>query len=208
MTEKDDAWVDVAWGDIDWDKQGLARGDAEWIDGGKRFLWTSERDGWRHVYSISRDGKDVKCVTAGDFDVAAVETVDVNGGWIYFLASPDNPTQRYLYRSRIDGAGKLERVSPADKAGTHGYLISPGAAFAVHTYSNFTTAPLTEIVRLPQHESVRVIYDNKALQDRVAKLKQGPNEFFRVDVGDGLKLDGWMIKPPDFDPGKKYPVLF
>lgn len=208
MTEKDDAWVDVAWGDIDWDKQGLARGDAEWIDGGKRFLWTSERDGWRHVYSISRDGKDVKCVTAGDFDVAAVETVDANGGWIYFLASPDNPTQRYLYRSRLDATGKPERVSPADKAGTHGYLISPGAGFAVHTYSNFTTAPLTEIVRLPQHESVRVIYDNKALQDRVAKLKQGPNEFFRVDVGDGLKLDGWMIKPPDFDPDKKYPVLF
>jgi len=208
MTEKDDAWVDVAWGDIDWDKQGLARGDAEWIDGGKRFLWTSERDGWRHVYSISRDGKDVKCVTAGDFDVAAVEKVDGNSGWVYFLASPENPTQRYLYRSRLDGTGEPERVSPADKAGTHGYLISPGAGFAVHTYSNFTTAPLTEIVRLPQHETVRIIYDNKALQDRVAKLKQGPSEFFRVDVGDELKLDGWMIKPPDFDPGKKYPVLF
>ena len=65
LTEKDDTWVDIAWGDIDWDKNGLARGDAEWIDAGKRFLWASERDGWRHIYSVSRDGKDVKTVTPG-----------------------------------------------------------------------------------------------------------------------------------------------
>ena len=65
LTEKDDAWVDIAWGDIDWDKTGLARGDVEWIDNGKRFLWASERDGWRHIYSVSRDGREVKVVTAG-----------------------------------------------------------------------------------------------------------------------------------------------
>lgn len=212
MTEKDDAWVDVAWGNIDWDKHGLARGDAEWIDGGKRFLWTSERDGWRHVYSISRDGKDARCITPGAYDVAAIEAVDTAGGWIYFLASPENPTQRYLYRTRLDGAGVAaqnpERVSPAEKAGTHGYLISPGGNTAIHTYSNFTTAPVTEVVRLPQHTVVRTLFDNKALQERVAKLKQCPSEFFRVDAGEGLQLDGWMIKPPDFDPQKRYPVLF
>ena len=56
LTEKDEAWVDVAWGDIDWDRTGIARGDVEWIDQGKRFLWASERDGWRHIYSVSRDG--------------------------------------------------------------------------------------------------------------------------------------------------------
>ena len=66
LTEKDEAWVDVAWGDLDWDKTGLARGDVEWIDGGKRFLWTSERDGWRHIYSVSRDGSDVKNITPGE----------------------------------------------------------------------------------------------------------------------------------------------
>ena len=76
LTEKDETWVDVAWGDIDWDKTGLARGDVEWIDGGKRFLWASERDGWRHIYSVSRDGNDVKCITPGNFDVISVEKVD------------------------------------------------------------------------------------------------------------------------------------
>jgi len=94
MIEKDDAWVDVDWGDLDWDKQGLARGDVEWIDGGKRFLWTSERDGWRHVYSISRDGKSVRSITPGNYDVIGVDSVDLQGGWLYFSASPANATQR------------------------------------------------------------------------------------------------------------------
>ncbi|HXM34097.1 MAG TPA: DPP IV N-terminal domain-containing protein, partial [Pyrinomonadaceae bacterium] len=170
MTEKDDTWIDVAWGDIDWDKHGLARGDVEWIDGGSRFLWTSERDGWRHVFSISRDGKDVKCITAGNYDVIGVEKADNAGGWLYFLSSPDNATQRYLYRTRLDGTGHAERVSPAVKAGTHGYLISPRAEFAIHTYSTFKTAPITEIVRLPQHTQLRTLFDNKELQDRVTKL--------------------------------------
>lgn len=208
MTEKDDTWVDVAWGDIDWDKHGLARGDVEWIDGGKRFLWASERDGWRHVFSISRDGKDVRPVTNGDYDVIGVEKADEQSGWLYITASPDNATQRYLYRTRLDGSGQAERVSPANQSGSHGYLISPRANLAIHTYSNFNTPPVTEIVRLPQQEVVRTLIDNKALRDRLAKLRNIPPEFFRVDVGEGVQLDGWMIKPPDFDPQKHYPVLF
>ena len=159
LTEKDDAWVDIAWGDIDWDKTGLARGDVEWIDNGKRFLWASERDGWRHIYSVSRDGRDVKVVTAGNYDVISVELVDSKNGWIYFLASPDNATQRYLYRVRIDG-GKEERLSPASATGTHGYQISPRGDVAIHTFSTFNHVLVTDVVRLPQHSSVRTLIDN------------------------------------------------
>ncbi len=208
FTEKDDAWVDIAWGSIDWDKRGLARGDVEWIDGGKRFLWTSERDGWRHIYSISRDGKDVKCITPGDYDLLGVESVDVTGGWLYFSASPENPTQKYLFRTRLDGTGKAERLSPAQSPGTHGYLIAPRGQMAVHTYSTFTKVPITEIVRLPDHATVRVLIDNRDLQDRLAKLKPVQSEFFRVDVGEGVQLDGWIIKPPNFNANQRYPVLF
>jgi len=207
LTEKDDAWVDIAWGDIDWDKTGLARGDVEWIDSGKRFLWASERDGWRHIYSVSRDGRDVKVVTAGNYDVISVELVDSKNGWIYFLASPDNATQRYLYRVRIDG-GKEERLSPASATGTHGYQISPRGDVAIHTFSTFNHVPVTDVVRLPQHSSVRTLIDNHETQDRLAKLKPTATEFFKVDIGDGVQLDGWMIKPPDFDNQKRYPVLF
>jgi len=208
LTEKDDAWVDTAWGDIDWDKSGLARGDVEWIDSGKRFLWASERDGWRHIYSVSRDGSNVKNITPGNYDVISVERVDAQNGWLYFLASPENATQRYLYRVRIDGAGKEERLTPANVPGVHSYNISPRGDFAIHSYSSFDKVPVTEIVRLPQHAVARTLIDNKQTQDRLAQLKQTRSEFFKVDIGDGVQLDGWMIKPHDFDPQKRYPVLF
>src|SRR6185369_16994447 len=208
LTEKDDAWVDVSWGDIDWDKTGLARGDVEWIDNGKRFLWASERDGWRHIYSISRDGSDVKLITPGNYDVISVERVDAQNGWMYFAASPQNATQRYLYRVRVDGTGKEERLTPASANGSHNYDVSPRGDYAIHVFSTFNTVPVTEIVRLPQHEVVRTLIDNHAVQERLAKLKPAATEFFKVDIGDGVQLDGWMIKPPNFDPQKHYPVLF
>jgi len=208
LTEKDDTWVDIAWGDIDWDKNGLARGDAEWIEGGKRFLWASERDGWRHIYSVSRDGKEVKPITPGNYDVISVEFVDQKAGWMYFIASPENATQRYLYRVRVDGTGKEERLTPASLAGTNGYNISPRGDVAIHIYTTFNRVPATDIVKLPQHSAVRSLIDNKEVQDRLAKLKPSASEFFKVDIGEGVQLDGWMIKPPDFDAQKHYPVLF
>jgi dipeptidyl-peptidase 4 len=208
LTEKDEAWVDIAWGDIDWDKTGIARGDVEWIDGGKRFLWASERDGWRHIYSVSRDGRDVKSITPGNYDVITVERVDTVNGYVYFLASPENATQRYLYRVRVDGAGKEERLTPASAPGIHSYNISPRGEFAIHFYSTFNTVPVTDVVRLPQHTVARTMIDNREVQERIAKLKQTPSEFFQVDIGEGVKLDGWMMKPHDFDPQKRYPVIF
>ena len=208
LTEKDEAWVDISWGDIDWDTIGLARGDVEWIDNGKRFLWASERDGWRHIYSISRDGSDAKVITPGNYDVITVVRVDARNGWLYFLASPENATQRYLYRVRIDGSGKEERLTPASAPGVHAYNVSPDGQFAIHYYSTFNKVPVTEVVRLPQHEVARTLIDNREVQERLGKLKPTATEFFKVDIGDGVQLDGWMIKPPDFDPQKKYPVLF
>ncbi|MBC8030297.1 MAG: S9 family peptidase [Pyrinomonadaceae bacterium] len=208
LTEKDDAWVDISWGDLDWNKTGLGRGDVEWIDGGKRFLWASERDGWRHIYAVSRDGRNVKDITPGAFDVINVEKVDTANNWIYFEASPTNATQRYLYRAPLACLSKMERITPASIGGSHTYNISPRGDLAIHVSSSFMKAPKTEIVRLPGHEVVRSLIDNREVQEGLAKLKPTPFEFFKVDIGEGVQLDGWMIKPPDFDPKKRYPVLF
>jgi dipeptidyl-peptidase-4 len=208
LVEKDEAWLDVGFFDVDWDKHGLARGDVEWIDGGKRFLWASERNGWHHVYSIARDGADARDITPGDFDLISVSAVDTQKGWLYFDASPENATQRYLFRVRLDGKGKAERISPANQSGTNTYTISPSADLAIHSISTFGQPPAFEVVSLPQHAVVRTLIDNRGLRERLAKLKVGPREFFRVDIGEGVQLDGWMIKPPDFDPKKRYPVLF
>lgn len=196
LTERDDAWVDV---DSD---------DINWLDGGKRFLWVSERDGWRHAYTVSRVGTSIKLITPGAFDLTSVESVDEAGGWLYYRASPENATQRYLYRAALDGSGKQERLSPANQPGTHSYNIAPRAGCAFHSYSAFGKPPRTELVRLPGHASLRPVVDNAAVIEKVSKLRSGSREFFRVDVGGGIQLDGWMIKPPGFDPSKRYPVLF
>src|SRR5262249_62106450 len=133
------------------------------------------------------------------YDLISVEMADVPNGWLYFSASPDNATQKYLFRARLDGGGKAERLSPADQLGTHNYTISPRVDLAIHTYSNFKKVPVTDVVRLPHHTTVRTMFDNKELQERLAKLKPVAQEFFRVNIGEGVEIDGWMLKPTDFD---------
>jgi len=192
--DRDKAWVDI----VD---------QLNWVHGAKDFLWLSEQDGWRHVYLISLDGKHTSLVTAGDYDVLDLFGVDAAEQWIYFTASPENATQRYLYRAHLDGKGKPERVTPANVAGTHSYQISPDLRWAIHTYSRFDTPPVTDLIRLPDHQSVRVLEDNSKLRSNSKDLITGSTEFFRTDIGEGVSLDGWLIKPKDFDPAKKYPIL-
>lgn len=196
LTEKDDAWVD------------LLMPQMKWIDGGKSFLWMSERDGWRKVYKVSRDGANVKNITPGNFDVEDVSAVDEKGGWLYYIASPDNATQRYLFRMKLDGSGAAEKVTPENQKGWHNYNISPNGRWAIHTYSAFTTAPRFEVVNLTNKSVARTMVDNADLQKKIDGVKKGPQEFFQIDIGGGTTLDGWMLKPPGFDPNKKYPVLF
>jgi dipeptidyl-peptidase 4 len=201
LTEKDEAWVDVL---VTEDREF----DVFWLDGGKRFFWISERDGWRHAYIVSRDGKEMKLITPGAYDVVKYAGIDEAGGWLYFIASPDNPTQRYLYRVPLNGNGKAERLTPTSQPGVSGYQISPRFNLAIQNYSSHKTPPQISLVRLPQHTNVRTLVDNKAFADRFSKLRPIQREFFRVDIGESVTLDGWMVKPPDFDPAKRYAVLF
>ncbi len=195
FTDRDEAWVNVV-------------NDLEWFDGGRAFTWVSERDGWRHAYIVPREGGAPRLVTRGDFDVISIQAIDEAGGWVYYIASPDNPTERYLYRSRIDGTGRNERLTPANQAGNHSYTIAPGAEYAFHTWSSFGVPPRTELVRLPDHRSLRTLAGNEEVRARVEKLAKSPVEFFRVDAGDGVSLDAYLMKPPGFDASRKYPVLF
>ena len=181
--------------------------DWQWLRGDREFTWVSERTGWRHLYRVSRDGDDVKAVTDGEWEIIGVQRIDEDGGRVYFTASPETATQRYLYRARLNGRGNAERLTPADQPGTHGYNIAPGADYAIHTYSSFGNPTITELVSLPDHEVIRTLVDNRQLKETVAALDRGKFEFFQVDIGDAM-LDAWMMYPPDFDPSKKYPILF
>lgn len=180
--------------------------DIRWLDGNKWFTWVSERSGWRHLYRVSRDGKTIIPVTQGDFDFISPVGTDLKNGLVYFIASPDNFTQRYLYSAPLKGNGKARRVSPADQAGQHRYNMSPTGRWAVHTFSNAATPSRIDMVSFPGHKSVRVIEDNAEAASQYAALGLRPKEFVKTRSGD-LELDAWMIKPRDFDPAKKYPVI-
>src|SRR5690606_26200018 len=104
----------------------------EWINNGKEFIWVSEKDGWRHLYRVDRKGNE-KLITPGDYDVIGINRIDEARGYIYFSASPENATQRYLYRVKLTG-GQPERLTPADQAGTHHYNVSPNGTVAFHTF--------------------------------------------------------------------------
>jgi dipeptidyl-peptidase-4 len=193
--DKDSAWVDLM-------------DSFKWINGGKEFLFSSERSGWRHVYRVSRENGTSRAVTHGNYDAMGIAGVNEKEGFLYFSASPQNATQYYLYRTKLDGSSEPERVSPAGADGWHTYDISPDGRWAFHTFSNFDTPDSTNLVRLPTHGTVRSLVDNADLKAKVAPFVAAvPREFFKADAGDGVTLDGWMLRSANFDPSKKYPVL-
>ena len=177
------------------------------IERGEAYLWLSERDGWEHVYRVPRAGGDAKLITRFEADVPEVLGTDDAAGWLYFIASPTNATQRYLYRSKLDGSRIPERVTPPDQAGTHGYDLAPGGRFAFHTWSRFDKPPVIEVVELPSHRSLRRLTDPAPLEAKLTDVLKPPVEFLTVEVGDDVVLDGWMLKPSSFDPSRRYPVL-
>lgn len=198
-TEKDSAWIDIKsrWNDDDptgW----------EWVDNGKNFLWVSEKDGWRHIYLLDKKGNE-KLITKGDYDIAGIECIDDKNNFVYFMASPDNPTQLYLYRTKLDGTGKLELLSPPGLKGTHEYNLSPFAKYAYHSFSNHKTLPASEWITLPNHKPID---EYNSLTDKMQVNEETNIEFFKVTTADGITFDAWMIKPVNFDSTKKYPVVF
>lgn len=194
MVEADPAWV--------------AMQDIQWLKESQSFLWLSDRDGWRHLYRVSGHGQGLMLLTPGDYDVIGVAGVAEQAGWVYFVASPENATQRYLYRVPLDGTGVAERLTPMDQPGTHDYQLSVQGHWAFHTYSTFDSPPMVTLISLPDHRPVRVLEANDLLRQKVQALQKQPTEFFRIAIAEGVELDGWCIKPPDFDPERRYPVLF
>lgn len=178
-----------------------------WLENEQYFTWTSEKDGWRHLYKVSRDGKKFSTITKGNMDVIRINCIDPIGGYVYYIASPENFTQRYLYRSKIDGSSTPERVSPQDQAGQHAYQISTDAKYAIHTFQNTNTPNKIALINLQQHQTIRGLEENKELLEKVAALQLTQKEFIKLDIGE-VVLDAWVIRPPNFNPTNKYPIVF
>jgi dipeptidyl-peptidase-4 len=177
------------------------------LNRGARFLWESERDGWRRAYAVPLDGSDPAPITAPAVDVMGIEAVDPEARWIYFAASPENATQRYLYRTPVEHRNAPERLTPTDQPGTHTYRISPDCHWAFHTYSRFGLPPVTDLISLPDHKRVRGLEENAVLRANASAALDPPVEFLKVAVHDGALLDGWLMKPRNFDASRKYPLI-
>ena len=186
------------------------------LQGGQQFLWLSERNGFRQLFLVNIDGS-CSQLTPPTYDVTEIAGVDEGGRFAYYIASPEDPLRRYLYRTTLNvpggnGAHSIapqERITPADMPGTHSYRFSRDGKYAIHVHSTFSTPETTDIVSLPDHRTVTVLADNNDLRDRLLKGHLPTPEFFRIPIEEGrVELDACMIHPPSLDPKRKYPVLF
>ncbi len=195
-TETDEAWLDVV-------------ENIHFMNGGQSITWVSEKSGWRSLYELPLWGKKTSLITSGTIDLMSAELIDTKGGWVYYYASPENATQRYLYRSPLSNKKpKAERLTPTDQPGTHSYDISPNGRWAFHTWSQANTPPRHELISLPDHKVIKVIGENQKLQEKLEAFDLKSVEFFTVSTDPDLTFDCYMIRPHDFDSTKKYPVLF
>ncbi len=200
FTENDPAWVEIRsyWNEDDptgWD----------WINKAKQFIWVSEKDGWRHIYKINHDGTQQTLLTNGKYDIESIKNIDEASNFIYFMASPENATQLYLYKVKMDGKSNAVLVSPAALKGTHDYVIAPNAKWARHSFSNYKTAGVNEWISLPDHKAVN------AANSIASTIKTSDNstvKYTTITTDDGVTVDAWINSPRNFDSTKKYAVVF
>ncbi len=197
--ESDEAWVEVFnenQGSTDW----------AWLDNGKAFLWLSEKDGWTHLYKITVEGKET-LLTKGNFDVIKLLNFNEKNNLAYFLASPENPREQYLFKVSLDGSKGVERVTPANLVGTHDYEISPDQQYAQHDFNSTKIRSQSEVIRLPSHQPLDA---SQSIEETLKRSKFASKnlEFLTIKTKDNVELSAWMIKPANFDSTKKYPIVF
>ncbi len=188
LSEKDEYWINVS-------------DDLHFFKDGKRFLWSSERSGYRHLYLYDLEGKQLAQLTKGDWEVTALNGVDEAKGLIYFTATEKSPTERQVYRINTGGSG-FRRVTIGD--GTHAAVLSPDCSALVDTYSNSMNPQRQDVLRA-DGTKIAALNENKV--EELAAYRLSPVEFFTVRASGGAQLNALMIKPPDFNPQRKYPVL-
>lgn len=170
---------------------------------GKHFIYVGEDDGYNHIYLYSMNGIKVRQLTKGQWDVTSFEGYDDKNKLVYYTSAQDSPLRRHVYSVSIDGK-KTQKLTSAE--GTHSPQFSSGYKYFIDIFSN-TTTPTSYTVYDSKGKQVRVIEDNRDLKSKLAGYDISPKEFFQFETKDGIKLNGWMVKPLNFDSSKKYPLL-
>ena len=189
LTEKDGYWINVTTTFV-------------LLKNSNRFLWSSERTGYRHLYLYDLAGKELAQLTDGKWEVTGVDSMDEANGVVYFTSTEKSPLERHLYRVALDGTA-FSRITKED--GMHSIQFSPNSASYTDTYSNAMSPPRQDLYRSDGSKVAVINSNNQSVQ--LAPYHLSPVEFFSVQSHDGVSLNCWMIKPPNFDPSKKYPVI-
>ena len=185
--ETSPAWVEV----ID---------NAEYLKDGS-FIWQSARTGFSHLYHFDKNGKLIKQLTDGRWEVRDFDGVDEKNGFVYFSGTKDSPIETHVYRVKLDGTN-LTRLTK--QAGSHSAVFNPTFTHFVDTWSDVNTPTQTRLYKA-DGTLEKIINENKVPE--LAQYKLGKPEFLQIKTRDGFEMEAMMIKPPDFDPSKKYPVM-
>ncbi|MDH4069771.1 MAG: S9 family peptidase [Ignavibacteria bacterium] len=189
LTETDPAWIDAEDGMI------------EFLKESDRFIWSSFRDGYNHLYLYTLDGELERQLTSGPWEVTEYHGTDERRGVVYFTSTRQSPVERHLYRIGLDGR-RMKRLT--DEPGWHSSSFAPGMLAFLDTYSRIDE-PLSVTLRSNEGEEVAVLVENT--MDQFTGRRFGRHTFVKIPAGDGELLNGWMLTPPDFDQSRRYPVL-
>ncbi len=188
LSETEKTWVDI-------------KTDYRFLEHKNAFVWTSERDGFRHFYLYDLEGRLLRQLTQGSWDVEKLASVDEESGTLYFTASVASPLDRGLYAVSLEGSGFRKLLK---ENGSHTVNFAPGNKYFLDTWSDANTPPQITL-RKRDGTLVRVVEEGKMAA--LDEYRLSTKTFFTFKTSDSVELNGWMIKPPDFDPTKKYPVL-
>ena len=174
------------------------------LSDGRHFLWTSERDGFNHIYLCDMGGQVVRQLATGPWEVTDFYGVDEANGMVYFQAAIDSPLERKVCAVRLDGKGRVKKLNRLD--GWNSAQFSSTFDYFVNTHSSINNPPVYTVCDRKGRE-LRVIEGNIALRDKQLAYGVAPVTFFDFTTSEGVTLNGWMIRPLDFDETKQYPVL-
>ena len=189
LTEESKTYIDV-------------NDDLTFLNDNKSFIISTEKDGWNHLYHYDLNGKLIRQITKGNWEMTSLYGFDAAQKTIYFQAAMKSPMQREVYKINIDGKG-LKKLTTAD--GTNNATFSTGCSYFINFYSNANT-PNYITLNDQNGKEIRVLEDNKKLKDRLAEYDLTKKEFLSITTSEGVQLNAWMMKPTNFDPNKKYPV--
>ncbi len=192
LAEKSETYVDLDYND-----------NLHFLEGNKGFIRTSEQDGFKHIYHHDQQGKLISQVTSGNWEVTELVGVDENKKDIYFISTEVSTLDRNLFVINFNGRGKKNLTS---QPGTHRINMSPDFKYFIDNHSTANT-PLEVTLKESDGKLVKVLENNRELKERVSRMAFSPKEFFEFKTQSNVSLNAYMIKPPQFDAGKKYPVL-